>query len=116
MRLFEGTRWDQPPLCERCGEPQERCDCPPPDPPAKTLMAPEKQTASLAVEKRRKGKFVTVIRGLSADESDLPSLLGKLKTACGAGGTVKDGMLEIQGNHLQRVRDLLTDVGYRVRG
>ena len=113
MRLFEGTPWDRPPHCERCGELEESCTCPP---PAKTLTAPEKQTAHLATEKRKKGKLVTVIRGLPAEENDLPTLLGKLKIACGAGGTQKDDALEIQGNHLARVRQLLRDIGYRVRG
>jgi len=68
------------------------------------------------MEKRKKGKLVTVIRGLSAEENDLLALLGRLKAACGAGGTLKDDLVEIQGNHLARVRDLLTDLGYRVRG
>ena len=113
MRLFEGTQWDQPPRCERCGELEESCTCPP---PPKVLTAPEKQTARLATEKRKKGKLVTVIRGLSAEENDLPSLLGRLKTACGAGGTQKGDSLEIQGSHLERVRQLLTEIGYRVRG
>jgi translation initiation factor 1 len=113
MRLFEGTQWDRPPRCERCGELEESCTCPP---PPKVLTAPEKQTARLNVEKRKKGKVVTVIRGLPAEENDLPALLGQLKTACGAGGTVKDDLLEIQGNHLARVRDLLAGLGYRVRG
>ena len=113
MRLFEGTQWDRPPSCERCGELEEDCRCPP---PPKVFAAPEKQTARLAVEKRKKGKVVTVIRGLPAEENDLPALLGQLKTACGAGGTVKDDLLEIQGSHLERVRDLLAGLGYRVRG
>ena len=112
MRLFEGTKWDRPPHCERCGEPEESCVCPP---LPKMLTAPEKQTARLAVEKRKKGKLVTVVRGLSSGGNDLPALLGRLKAACGAGGTLKDELLEIQGNHLERVRDLLTDLGYRVR-
>ena len=67
-------------------------------------------------EKRKKGKLVTVIRDLSAEDNDLSALLGSLKAACGAGGTLKDGLLEIQGNHLKRIRDLLTELGYRVRG
>ncbi len=113
MRLFEGTQWDRPPRCERCGELEESCMCPP---AARALIAPEKQTARLATEKRKKGKLVTVIRGLPAEENDLPTLLGKLKTACGAGGTQKDDSLEIQGSHLERVRQLLTEIGYRVRG
>ena len=113
MRLFEGTKWDRPPRCERCGELEEDCTCPP---PAKVLMPPEKQTARLAVEKRKKGKVVTVVRGLPAEENDLPALLAQLKAACGAGGTVKDDLLEIQGKHLDRVRDLLANLVYRVRG
>jgi translation initiation factor 1 len=79
------------------------------------LTPPEKQTARLAVEKRKKGKIVTVVRGLAAEENDLPALLGRLKAACGAGGTVKDDLLEIQGDHLERVRGLLAGIGYRVR-
>ena len=113
MRLFAGTQWDQPPKCERCGELEEDCTCPP---APKQFTAPEEQTARLAVEKRKRGKVVTVVRGLQADENDLPALLAKLKTACGAGGTLKDDLLEIQGEHLERVRVLLTEVGYRVRG
>jgi translation initiation factor 1 len=113
MRLFEGTQWDRPPRCERCGQLEEACTCPP---PPKVLTPPEKQTARLAVEKRKKGKVVTVVRALSADENDLPGLLGRLKAACGAGGTIKDDELEIQGDHLDRLRALLAEIGYRVRG
>ena len=113
MRLFEGTQWDRPPSCEQCGELEEDCRCPP---LPRVFAAPEKQTARLAVEKRKKGKLVTVIRGLSPAKSDLPELLGRLKTACGAGGALKDDLVEIQGNHLERVRRLLTDIGYLVRG
>jgi translation initiation factor 1 len=113
MRLFEGTPWDRPPRCERCGELEENCVCPP---RARTYTPPEKQTARLATEKRKKGKMVTVVRGLAADDNDLPALLSRLKTACGAGGTLKDDLLEIQGDHLPRVRALLQEIGYRVRG
>jgi translation initiation factor 1 len=112
MRLFEGTQWDRPPRCERCGELEADCKCPP---PPKEYKPPQQQTATLATESRKKGKAVTVIRGLSPDESDLPALLDRLKAACGAGGTVKDETLEIQGQHLIRVRELLTKIGYKVR-
>jgi translation initiation factor 1 len=112
MRLFEGTPWDRPPRCERCGELEESCCCPP---PPKVFTATEKQAARLVVEKRKKGKLVTVIRGLSADESDLPDLLSRLKTACGAGGAIKEEFLELQGDHLDRVRGLLEEIGYCVR-
>jgi translation initiation factor 1 len=68
------------------------------------------------IEKRKKGKHVTVIRGLAADDNDLPALLTQLKTSCGAGGTLSDDGLEIQGEQLDRVRELLTRIGYRVKG
>jgi translation initiation factor 1 len=92
---------------------EEDCKCPP---PLKVLIAPQEQTARLAIEKRSKGKVVTVVRGLPPDENELPALLRHLKAACGTGGTLKDEMLEIQGKHLDRVRALLTEIGYRVRG
>ncbi len=55
----------------------------------------------------RNGKSVTVIRGLGLDPAAL-ALLGKqLKTSCGSGGTVKDGVIEVQGDHCERVIDIL---------
>ena len=79
-------------------------------------MPPGEQTARLSVEKRKKGKVVTVVRGLTVEGNDLPELLTQLKTACGAGGTLKEGDLEIQGSHLDRVGQLLRTIGYRVKG
>lgn len=112
MRLFEGTPWDRPPRCERCGELEASCTCPP---PPKVLTPPNLQSARLLLEKRKKGKLVTVIRGLKAEENDLPALLSQLQGACGAGGTLKDEELEIQGDHVERLRSLLAQIGYRVR-
>jgi translation initiation factor 1 len=59
---------------------------------------------------------MTVIRGLSAEDTDLPSLLKQLKNACGAGGTITDESLEIQGTHADRVRTELLTIGYKVKG
>lgn len=113
MRLLEGTPWDRPPRCEHCGELEAECVCPPPEP---VRRPPEKQTARLSLEKRGKGKLVTVIRGLSAADNDLTDLLTRLKSTCGAGGAVKDDALEIQGSQLERVRELLGKIGYKVKG
>ncbi len=113
MRMFEGTPWDRPPTCERCGKLASDCACPP-DPAPKRVVPPEKQTARLAVEKRKKGKLVTVIRGLSAEANDLPALLVRLKNSCGAGGTLDGDSLEIQGDHLDRLRTLLGGIGYKL--
>ena len=68
------------------------------------------------MEKRRKGKVVTVVRGLPAAGNDLPALLTQLKSQCGAGGTIDGDNLEIQGDHTDRIRLLLVEIGYRVRG
>lgn len=111
MRLFEGTQFDIPPTCDRCGELEEVCECPPP-PPATT--PPEKQTPRIAIEKRKKGKLVTVIRGL-AESDDHSNLLTQLKNHCGAGGTIKDATIEIQGDHLDRTKQKLKDLGYRIK-
>lgn len=57
--------------------------------------------------KGRNGKNVTVIRGLALDDRAL-ALLGKeLKTACGSGGTVKEGLIEVQGDHCDRIIEIL---------
>jgi translation initiation factor 1 len=68
------------------------------------------------VEKRKKGKVVTMVRGLSGEGNDLPALLTQLKTACGAGGTLKQDELEIQGRHCDRIRQVLAKIGYRIKG
>lgn len=111
MRLFAGTPFDIPPTCERCGKSESDCQCAPQTEPS---VPPDKQTARLVVEKRKRGKLVTVVRELD-DDASLVELLAKLKAACGAGGTAKEGVLEIQGDHLQRVKAILLDAGYRVR-
>ena len=113
MRLFEGTQFDRPPRCERCDQLESECVCPPEPSPR---IPPSEQTAHLSKEKRKKGKLVTLVRGLPSEGNDLPELLKKLKAACGAGGTLKDGTLEIQGDQMDRIRTLLKEIGYRVKG
>ena len=61
MRLFEGTPFDIPPTCERCKNPEAECDCPPEE-PQRVWVEPHKQQAQVTVEKRKKGKIVTVVR------------------------------------------------------
>ena len=113
MRLFEGTQFDRPPRCERCDQLESECDCPPEPTPQ---FPPREQTVRLSKEKRKKGKLVTLVTGLSTEGNDLPELLKELKSACGAGGALKDGTLEIQGDQLDRVRTMLQQIGYRVKG
>ena len=114
MGMFAGTPWDRPAHCERCEKPEAECTCPP-LPKTKATVPPGKQTIKLSIEKRKKGKLMTVIRGLAGDAEDLDALLSRLKSSCGAGGTRDNDELEIQGDQLERLRTLLTDWGYRVK-
>ena len=63
--------------------------------------------------KRRRGKTVTVVGGLQHDPATFEALLKKLKQQCGAGGTFKDGELEIQGDHRERVAAWLKKQGVK---
>jgi translation initiation factor 1 len=68
-----------------------------------------------ASRKGRKGKTVTVISGFQASPETLAKLLKQLKTQCGSGGTVKDNTLEIQGDHAQKLVQLLMQLGYKAK-
>ena len=73
--------------------------------------------ARLLVEKaRRGGKTVTVIDGLPRNQPFLEGLASELKKACGTGGTVADGRVEIQGDQRERLRELLERRGWIVKG
>ncbi|MFL2941503.1 MAG: stress response translation initiation inhibitor YciH [Candidatus Poseidoniales archaeon] len=71
----------------------------------------EQQSVKVHVEKRRYGKLVTVINGLgkSVDISDIAK---QLKTKCATGGTSKGGLIELQGDHTKKVKDVLADMGF----
>ena len=113
-RLFAGTPWDRPPTCERGGKVEPECTCPTPvvEP---IRLAPETQTARLRLEKRPKGKVVTLVANLDPDGNDLAALAAQLKTKCGTGGTVKDGLIELQGDHLAAALGVLKALGYQTR-
>lgn len=63
----------------------------------------------------RKGKGVTTISGLGLEDKQLRQLAKELKQLCGTGGTVKDFVIEIQGDHRDKLRDALTGRGYNVK-
>lgn len=65
--------------------------------------------------KGRGGKAVTVIRGLALDPAALDAMGKRLKAACGSGGTVKDGTIEVQGDHADKLTALLSGLGHRVK-
>lgn len=111
-RLFAGTPWDRPPACERCGQPETHCQCPPLVEEPKRIP-PNEQTARLRLEKRPKGKVVTVISSLDPEGNDLAELTSRLKARCGSGGTLKEGRIELQGRHLDAAEAELRAIGYQ---
>ncbi|HBB33116.1 MAG TPA: stress response translation initiation inhibitor YciH [Cyanobacteria bacterium UBA8803] len=79
-------------------------------------VPPERQNLRVqASRKGRKGKTVTVISGFQCQPETLTQLLKQLKTQCGSGGTVKDDTLEIQGDHAQKLVQILTQLGYKAK-
>lgn len=73
----------------------------------------EKQPLRVSLDKRnRKGKAVTLVTGFSGTDDDLQELGKLLKTKCGVGGSAKDGEIIVQGDHRQKVLDILQKEGY----
>lgn len=65
--------------------------------------------------KQRGGKEVTLVEGFIGDPEDLKELGKMLKSKCGVGGSAKDGEIIVQGNHKEKVFNLLVDAGYKVK-
>ena len=107
--------------CSKCGWPESDCRCSSNLTPADAPV-PAKITARLGIEKRGSGKIVTVIDGLPANRNFLDVLARELKKACGTGGRVRglspgeQPFVEIQGDHRERLRDLLQRKGWTVKG
>jgi len=86
------------------------------DQPSAASLPAKRQTAYLHREaKGRGGKAVTLIRNLVLSEAELSALAKKIKQACGTGGTVKDGVIEIQGANRERIAEVLVKLGYKVK-
>ena len=102
--------------CPGCGQPLDQCRC-------EALAQERAQKAALkgaAVRvwletKGRRGKGVTVVKGLPLDAAALEALAKQLKAACGSGGTAKDGDIEIQGDHRDTVLAALLKQGYAAK-
>jgi len=95
-------------MCPACRKPVAQCTCGKPQTTGATdgIVRVGRQT------KGRAGKGVTVISGLALEPAALGELCRRLKTACGAGGTVKDGAIEIQGDHRDAVMAMLASQGW----
>ncbi|MBK1989368.1 translation initiation factor [Sphaerospermopsis aphanizomenoides BCCUSP55] len=79
-------------------------------------LPPNQQNVRVqATRAGRKGKTVTVITGFQTKPETLAALLKQLKTQCGTGGTVKDNEIEIQGDHKQKILEILIKLGYKAK-
>jgi translation initiation factor 1 len=95
--------------CVTCGREERDCACPPR--PA-AVLPPQKQRPRYRFEKRR-GKPVTVITHLALSEADLKALASDLKSKLGAGGTVEEGEIVLQGDRREVLPALLVARGFR---
>lgn len=135
-RLFSGTPFDRPAKCSRCGKLPTECRCI--DLPEKKKMSkpggpapvkldsglvlspensfvPKDQVAKVRIEKRKGGRSVTVISGMDHPANALPKLCTELKQALSVGGSVQGRTVEVQGEHADRVLEMLTSRGLKAR-
>ena len=91
-------------ICSQCGLPKDLCVC--------ETIAKESQTIVISIEKRKFGKLETTIQGIDSKEIDIKDLAKQLKSKLACGGTIKDGKIELQGDHKQKVKDFLIQLGF----
>jgi translation initiation factor 1 len=108
MSLVYST--DKGRICPDCRQPQAACRC--------RRAAPAPATGAVRIQRQthgRAGKVVTVISGLPLGAEALQELAKALKRRCGGGGAVKDGNIEIQGDHRALLQAELEQRGYKVK-
>jgi len=98
-------------MCPGCGKPLGQCSCKVDEPvfAGDSIVRVSRQT------KGRRGKAVTVITGVPLTSAELKRLARELKAKCGSGGTVKDGVIEIQGDCREKLMDELKAKGWEVK-
>ena len=97
-------------MCPVCRQPVANCSC-----NARSIPQTNGPVRISLQTKGRGGKNVTLVKGLPLDTSALAVLAKQLRSACGTGGTVKDGVVEVQGDHVATVMAALQKLGYDVK-
>ncbi len=98
--------------CGKCGKKINKCKC------SEKKQAQPKGDGIVRIQretKGRKGKGVTLITGIDRPENDLKILAKELKQKCGTGGAIKNGVIEIQGDHRNVLMELLKKAGFTVK-
>lgn len=113
MGLFDGTALERPVLCDRCEQDLKVCVCPP-EQAVEPEVEPSRQRLKVRVDKRKRGKLMTVASGFTGSLRQRQTVLSALKNHCGAGGTIVDDSVEIQGDHVVRVREKLEQLKFRI--
>jgi len=90
-----------PEICNKCGLPKDICAC--------GELSKEQARIIIRAVKRKYGKPVTLVEGLDADQKEVMKAM-KAKLACG--GTLKEGVIELQGNHVKKAREVLVSMGF----
>ncbi len=98
-------------MCPGCGKAIDKCCCKADE----VAIAGDSVVRVSRQTKGRRGKAVTVISGVPLTSAELKRLARELKAKCGSGGTVKDGIIEIQGDHRQKLIDELKAKGWVVK-
>jgi translation initiation factor 1 len=118
-RLVYSTDGGRVTHCPNCGKPYKHCRCEQPGDtsPTKLMRAPLSDGVVRIMRERKHhgGKTVTIISGVPANDEPLAVLAQQLKRLCGSGGTIKDGIIEIQGDHRDKIHAKLTELGYKVK-
>ncbi len=91
-------------ICPTCGLPKELCVC--------ETIAKESQKITVAIEKKKFGKKYTIVKGIDDKDINLKDVTKRLKSELACGGTVKKGIIELQGDHKARVKKFLVELGF----
>jgi translation initiation factor 1 len=90
-------------ICSTCGLPKSICVC--------STISREQQRVKIKIERRKWNKPTTVIEGLDGTKKDLQEIASKLKGVLACGGVVKDGMILLQGDHRDKAKEILLQLG-----
>ena len=103
-------------LCKRCGEPEDRCRCDTRRAAEIRPGVPRDGVVRVSLDRKgRGGKGVTLIMGVPGEAAEIATLAQTLKKLCASGGAIKDDVIEVQGDHREKVIARLTELGYRVK-